>query len=62
MLKLSYLFKDLFESDGVNVLVISEKLGVAAETVQHGVEGLIYLLTESSKLLVILYFIFRLSM
>lgn len=28
------------------------KLNVSAETVQHGVEGLVYLLTESSKLMV----------
>lgn len=28
------------------------KLNVPAETVQHGVEGLMYLLTESSKLMV----------
>ena len=29
-----------------------EKLGVDASTVQHGVEGLMYLLTECSKLMV----------
>lgn len=29
-----------------------EKLGVEASTVQHGVEGLMYLLTECSKLMV----------
>ncbi|WAR12570.1 COMD2-like protein [Mya arenaria] len=29
----------------------AKKLGVPADTVQHGVEGLMYLLTESSKLL-----------
>ena len=29
-----------------------EKLGVDANTVQHGVEGLMYLLTECSKLMV----------
>lgn len=28
------------------------KLNVSTETVQHGVEGLVYLLTESSKLMV----------
>lgn len=28
------------------------KLNVSSETVQHGVEGLTYLLTESSKLMV----------
>ena len=31
---------------------ISEKLGVETDTVQHGVEGLVHLLTESSKLMV----------
>lgn len=30
----------------------ARKLSVAVETVQHGVEGLMYLLTESSKLLI----------
>ncbi|XP_052815602.1 COMM domain-containing protein 2-like [Mya arenaria] len=30
----------------------AKKLGVPADTVQHGVEGLMYLLTESSKLLI----------
>ena len=30
----------------------AEKLGVAADSVQHGVEGLMYLLTEASKLMV----------
>lgn len=30
----------------------SEKLGVPGETVEHGVQGLMYLLTESSKLLI----------
>lgn len=30
----------------------AQKLGVSAETVQQGVEGLMYLLTESSKLLI----------
>ncbi|KAL5004456.1 hypothetical protein ScPMuIL_017912 [Solemya velum] len=30
----------------------SQKLGVSVETVQNGVEGLMYLLTESSKLMV----------
>lgn len=29
-----------------------EKLNVNSETIQHGVEGLTYLLTESSKLMV----------
>ncbi|KAK7499287.1 hypothetical protein BaRGS_00009547 [Batillaria attramentaria] len=29
----------------------AQKLGVGAETVQHGVEGLMYLLSESSKLM-----------
>lgn len=28
------------------------KLNVSSETIQHGVEGLTYLLTESSKLMV----------
>lgn len=31
---------------------LSGKLNVSSDTVQHGVEGLIYLLTESSKLMV----------
>ncbi|XP_043926546.1 COMM domain-containing protein 2 [Protopterus annectens] len=30
----------------------ARKLNVSAETVQHGVEGLMYLLTESSKLMI----------
>uniref|UniRef100_A0A4W3ISQ1 COMM domain containing 2 n=1 Tax=Callorhinchus milii TaxID=7868 RepID=A0A4W3ISQ1_CALMI len=30
----------------------ARKLSVSAETVQHGVEGLMYLLTESSKLMI----------
>ncbi|KAB0373804.1 hypothetical protein FD755_014060 [Muntiacus reevesi] len=30
----------------------ARKLSVSSDTVQHGVEGLIYLLTESSKLMV----------
>lgn len=30
----------------------SEKLNVDVDTVHHGVEGLMYLLTESSKLMV----------
>ena len=30
----------------------SEKLGVNATTVQHGVQGMMYLLTECSKLMV----------
>ncbi|XP_041912210.1 COMM domain-containing protein 2 [Alosa sapidissima] len=30
----------------------ARKLNVSAETVQHGVEGLVYLLTESSKLMI----------
>lgn len=30
----------------------ARKLGVAVETIQHGVEGLMYLLTESSKLMI----------
>lgn len=29
----------------------AQKLGVSAETVQHGVEGMMYLLSESSKLM-----------
>ena len=29
-----------------------EKLGVNAQTVQHGVQGMMYLLTECSKLMV----------
>ncbi|XP_005110093.1 COMM domain-containing protein 2 [Aplysia californica] len=29
----------------------AQKLGVSAESVQHGVEGLMYLLTESSKMM-----------
>ena len=39
----------------VRLYVVScpiEKLGVEASTVQHGVEGLMYLLTECSKLMV----------
>ena len=36
-------------------LYLTEKLGVTAEAVQHGVEGLMYLMTESSKLLVSSY-------
>ncbi|XP_047640440.1 COMM domain-containing protein 2 isoform X2 [Phacochoerus africanus] len=32
----------------------ARKLGVSSDTVQHGVEGLIYLLTESSKLMLYL--------
>lgn len=40
----------------------SEKLGVPTETVQHGVEGLIYLLTESSKLLVCIFIVFIVSL
>lgn len=31
------------------------KLNVPSESIQHGVEGLMYLLTESSKLMVCLY-------
>lgn len=31
--------------------LLAEKLGVPSETVQNGVQGLMYLLTESSKLL-----------
>ena len=31
---------------------ITEKLGVAPDTVRHGVEGLMYLFTECSKLMV----------
>lgn len=40
----------LFFSCGMNGLV--GKLSVPAETVQHGVEGLMFILTESSKLMV----------
>lgn len=32
--------------------LFSGKLSVSSDTVQHGVEGLIHLLTESSKLMV----------
>ena len=32
--------------------VLIEKLGVNPKTVQHGVEGLMYLITECSKLMV----------
>ena len=32
------------------ILMIAAKLGESADTVQHGVEGLMYLLTESTKL------------
>ena len=35
-----------------NIYCFSGKLSVSSDTVQHGVEGLIYLLTESSKLMV----------
>ena len=35
-----------------NIYSFSGKLSVSSDTVQHGVEGLIYLLTESSKLMV----------
>ena len=35
-----------------NECMSTEKLGVDAVTVQHGVEGLMYLLTECSKILV----------
>ena len=37
-------------------LFFLEKLKVDPETVQHGVEGLMYLLTESSKLMVRIFF------
>ena len=33
-------------------MFLSEKLSVDAETVRHGVEGLMYLLAESAKLMV----------
>lgn len=35
-----------------HIYSFSGKLSVSSDTVQHGVEGLIYLLTESSKLMV----------
>ncbi|OXB56973.1 hypothetical protein ASZ78_013600 [Callipepla squamata] len=35
-----------------NVVLFKGKLSVGVDTVQHGVEGLMYLLTESSKLMV----------
>lgn len=44
-----------FIKKGANIKVYQSaalKLGVSAETVQHGVEGLMYLLTESSKLMI----------
>ena len=34
------------------ILVSSEKLGVNVVTVQNGVQGMMYLLTECSKLMV----------
>lgn len=36
----------------IDFVLFSEKLGVSPEKVHHGVEGLMYLLTESSKLMV----------
>ena len=33
-------------------VVVVEKLGVEPETVRHGVEGLMFLITECSKLMV----------
>ncbi|KAL4219941.1 COMM domain-containing protein 2 [Mactra antiquata] len=44
-----------FIKKGANTKVYqsaAQKLGVSAETVQNGVEGLMYLLTESSKLMI----------
>lgn len=38
---------------------LSEKLNVDVDTVHHGVEGLMYLLTESSKLMVSTHKIYR---
>lgn len=37
------------------VICVVGKLNVSSETVQHGVEGLMYLLTESSKLMVCIW-------
>ena len=39
----------------------TEKLSVDPKTVQHGVEGLMYLLTECSKLMVSLHFVVTVS-
>ena len=39
-------------ADFLFFVFISEKLDVEMETVRHGVEGLMYLLTESAKLMV----------
>ena len=36
----------------ISLSLYLEKLGVDPKTVQHGVEGLMYLLTECSKLMV----------
>lgn len=48
--------KHMYKYDYVCVVFVNhiktEKLGVAPETVRHGVEGLMYLLTECSKLMV----------
>lgn len=55
-----FIFKDKYEQDkyhSSNLFAcfhfsFSGKLNVSSDTVQHGVEGLTYLLTESSKLMV----------
>lgn len=47
--KVYYVLVDYFL---LSMTLPSEKLGVNAVTVQHGVQGMMYLLTECSKLLV----------
>ncbi len=42
----------MFSYPSMHCHYLSEKLEVEADTVRHGVEGLMYLLTESAKLMV----------
>ncbi len=53
---LAYKFKDIMsricKQMSLMLYDVVGKLNVSSESVQHGVEGLMYLLTESSKLMV----------
>lgn len=52
MFILIFTFSDSIFLDSMIHISFPGKLSVPAETVQHGVEGLMFILTESAKLMV----------